>query len=84
MPFRAYGGMKLMKLEHSEDALNAANEFITALKNGSLSKHVLPNNYEDYTLEFEDIDYKNYQKYLRTMSYFNYIDNRAVTYNGQL
>jgi|GEM_PF-2775901 hypothetical protein len=73
-----------MKIEHSEEADCAAEEFITAIKNGTLSKHVLPNNYEDYTLEFENIDYKNYKKYLKTMSYFNYVDNRTVAYNGQL
>lgn len=73
-----------MKIEHSEEACFAAEEFITALKNGTLSKHVLPNNYEDYTLGFENIDFENYKKYLKTMSYFNYLDNRTVAYNGQL
>jgi len=74
----------MMIVEHSSEAMNAANEFTNALKNGTLSKHVLPNNYEDYTLECENIDYKNYQKYLKSMSYFNYVDNRTVAYNGQL
>lgn len=73
-----------MKMEHSEEAMNAANEFMNALKNGTLSKHVLPNNYEDYTFEIENIDYKNYQKFIRSMSYFNYVENRMVAYNGQL
>lgn len=73
-----------MKQERSDEALIAAEEFITALKNGTLSKHVLPNNYEDYTLEFENIDYRNYEKYIRTMSYHNYVENRTVAYNGQL
>jgi hypothetical protein len=73
-----------MKIEHSKEAVEAAEEFMTALKNGTLSKHVLPNNYEDYTIEFENIDFKNYQKYLKTMSYYNYVDNRTVAYNGQL
>jgi len=73
-----------MMNEHSEEALNADEEFINAIKNGTLSKHVLPNNYEDYTLEFENIDYDNYKKYLKTMSYFNYVENRTVAYNGQL
>ena len=73
-----------MKQERSSEALSAAEEFITALKNGTLSKHVLPNNYEDYTLEFENIDYRNYEKYLRTLSYYNYVENRTVAYNGQL
>lgn len=73
-----------MIIEHSEEALKAADGFITAIKNGTLSKHVLPNNYEDYTQEFENNDFKNYRKYLKTMSYFNYIENRTVTYNGQL
>jgi hypothetical protein len=73
-----------MKIEHSVEATKATDEFISAIKNGTLSKHVLPNNYEDYTLEFENIDYKNYQKYLKTMSYYNYVDNRTVAYNGQL
>ncbi|HWT76132.1 MAG TPA: hypothetical protein VN258_15630 [Mobilitalea sp.] len=73
-----------MKIEHSEEAKYAADEFMNALKNGTLSKHVLPNNYEDYTLEFENIDYRSYQRYLKTMSYFNYVENRTVAYNGQL
>ena len=73
-----------MKQERSSEALSAAEEFITALKNGTLSKHVLPNNYEDYTLEIENIDYRNYEKYLRTLSYYNYVENRTVAYNGQL
>lgn len=73
-----------MKIEHSDKAVNAANEFIYALKNGTLSKHVLPNNYEDYTLEFEQIDLQNYRKYLKSMSYFNYVESRTVAYNGQL
>ncbi len=73
-----------MRINHSEEAQNAAEEFINALKNGTLSKHVLPNNYEDYTAEFENIDFQNYKKYLKTMSYYNYVDNRMVAYNGQL
>lgn len=73
-----------MKINHSEEASKAAVEFVNAIKNGTLSKHVLPNNYEDYSIEYENIDFKNYQRYLKTMSYFNYIDNRTVTYNGQL
>lgn len=73
-----------MKQERSREAMEAADEFITALKNGTLSKHVLPNNYEDYTLEYENIDYKNYQSYLKTLSYYNYVENRMVAYNGQL
>lgn len=73
-----------MKIEHSDKAANSADEFIQALKNGTLSKHVLPNNYEDYTLEFEQIDLEDYKKYLKSMSYFNYIENRTVAYNGQL
>lgn len=75
---------KRMKQERSKEALNAADEFMTALKNGTLSKHVLPNNYEDYTIEIENIDYINYQNYLRTLSYYNYVENRTVAYNGQL
>jgi hypothetical protein len=73
-----------MKIEHSVEAEDAAGEFINALKNGTLSKHVLPNNYEDYTAEFEHIDFENYKKYLKTMSYYNYVENRTVAYNGQL
>lgn len=73
-----------MKIEHSEEAMNAAEEFVAAIKNGTLSKHVLPNNYEDYTMEYENIDFMNYQKYLKTMSYHNYVENRTVAYNGQL
>lgn len=73
-----------MMLNKSEEAVKAAEEFICALKNGTLSKHVLPNNYEDYTVEYENIDLKSYKKYLKTMSYFNYIDSRMVAYNGQL
>lgn len=73
-----------MKIEHSKEAIEAADEFICALKNGTLSKHVLPNNYEDYTFEYEHIDFINYQKYLKTMSYFNNVENRTVAYNGQL
>ena len=68
----------------SEEAVKAAEEFICALKNGTLSKHILPNNYEDYTAEYENIDLKDYKKYLRTMSYSNYVENRTVAYNGQL
>jgi hypothetical protein len=73
-----------MKLYQSEEAVEAADEFICSLKNGTLSKHVLPNNYEDYTAEFENIDLRNYKKYLKTMSYFDYVESRAVAYNGQL
>lgn len=73
-----------MKIEHSEEAISAADEFINALKKGTLSKHVLPNNYEDYTVECENRDFKNYKKYLKTMSYFNNVENRTVAYNGQL
>jgi hypothetical protein len=73
-----------MKIEHSSEAQNAADEFVTALNNGTLSKHVLPNNYEDYTAEFEHIDFQNYKKYLKTMSYFKYVESRTVAYNGQL
>jgi hypothetical protein len=68
----------------SEEAVKAAEEFISALKNGTLSKHVLPNNYEDYTVEYENIDLINYRKYLKTMSYFDYVESRTVAYNGQL
>ena len=68
----------------SEKAVKAAEEFICALKNGTLSKHVLPNNYEDYTVEYENIDLINYKKYLKTMSYFDYVESRTVAYNGQL
>ncbi|MHB8128283.1 MAG: hypothetical protein ACYDEX_04755 [Mobilitalea sp.] len=68
----------------SEEAVKAAEEFICALKNGTLSKHVLPNNYEDYTVEYENIDLINYKKYLKTMSYFDYVESRTVAYNGQL
>jgi len=74
----------VMNIEHSEEADRAADEFITALKNGTLSKHVLPNNYEDYTLEYENIDFMNYTKYLKTMSYYNHVETRTVAYNGQL
>ena len=73
-----------MRNNHSEEASSAASEFITALKNGTLSKHVLPNNYEDYTIENENIDLNNYKKYLKTISYYNHIDDRTVAYNGQL
>ena len=73
-----------MNINHSKEADNAAEEFITAIKSGTLSKHVLPNNYEDYTLESENIDFKNYMKYLKTMSYYNYVETRTVAYNGQL
>ncbi len=73
-----------MKYQHSSEAEQAAQEFITAIKNGTLSKHVLPNNYEDYTAENENIDLTNYKKYLKTMSYFNYVEDRKVAYNGQL
>lgn len=73
-----------MKIYHSEEALKASNEFINALKNGTLSKHVLPNNYEDYTAEFENHDLKKYMEYLKTISYYNYVESRAVAYNGQL
>ena len=73
-----------MILYQSDEAKKAADEFICALKNGTLSKHVLRNNYEDYTGENENIDYLNYQKYLKTMSYFEYVENRKVAYNGQL
>lgn len=73
-----------MIIDHSKEADQAADEFVAALKNGTLSKHVLPNNYEDYTLEYENIDFENYKKYLKTMSYFNYVDIRTVAYNGQL
>lgn len=73
-----------MKYQHSSEAEQAAQEFITAIKNGTLSKHVLPNNYEDYTAENENIDLMNYKKYLKTMSYFNYVEDRKVAYNGQL
>jgi hypothetical protein len=68
----------------SIEAVQAADEFILALKNGTLSKHVLPNNYEDYSVENENIDLQDYLKYLKTISYFDYIESRAVTYNGQL
>jgi hypothetical protein len=73
-----------MKITQSEEAVKASEEFMAALKNGTLSKHVLPNNYEDYTAEFENNDLKKYKKYLKTMSYFNYVENRMVAYNGQL
>lgn len=73
-----------MKLEHSEEAMKVAEEFMHALKTGSLSKHVLPNNYEDYTFEIENNDYKNYRKFLKSMSYYNYVEDRTVAYNGQL
>ena len=73
-----------MKFEHSEAAMSTAEEFIGAIKNGTLSKHVLPNNYEDYTPEYENIDFQNYKKYLKAISYFNYVENRTVAYNGQL
>lgn len=73
-----------MKLYLSEESVEAAEEFIHALKNGTLSKHVLPNNYEDYTAEFENIDLLDYKKYLKSMSYFTYVESRAVEYNGQL
>jgi hypothetical protein len=73
-----------MVLHQSEEAVEVAEEFISAVKNGTLSKHVLPNNYEDYTIEYENIDLKNYRKYLKTMSYFEYVESRAVAYNGQL
>ena len=73
-----------MMLNKSEEAMNSAEEFVCALKNGTLSKHVLPNNYEDYTLEYENIDLISYRKYLKTMSYFNYVESRTVAYNGQL
>lgn len=73
-----------MEIYHSNEAKEAAEEFVRALKNGMLSRHVLPNNYEDYTIECEGIDLKNYKKYLKTLSYFNYIENREVAYNGQL
>lgn len=71
-------------LYQSEEALQAAEEFINALKNGTLSTHVLPNNYEDYSFEYENIDLHDYKKYIRTMSYYDYVENRAVAYNGQL
>ncbi len=73
-----------MFIDHSKEADEAAGEFISAIKNGTLSKHVLPNNYEDYTLESENIDFMNYSKYLKTMSYYNYVETRTVAYNGQL
>lgn len=73
-----------MEVYHSEEAKGAADEFILALKNGTLSRHVLPNNYEDYTIECESIDLRNYKRYLKTLSYYNYLENRTVTYNGQL
>lgn len=73
-----------MEIYHSEEAKETADEFIQALKNGTLSRHVLPNNYEDYTVEYESNDFKNYKKYLKTLSYFNYIESRMVAYNGQL
>lgn len=73
-----------MKIEHSEEALRAADDFITAIKNGTLSKHVLPNNYQDYTAEYENNDFKNYKKYLKSLSYYNYVESRTVAYNGQL
>ena len=75
---------KLMKFYQSNEAVQAAEEFICALKNGTLSKHVLPNNYEDYTIETENIDLQEYKKYLRTISYFDYVESRTVAYNGQL
>jgi hypothetical protein len=75
---------KNMRNDHCEEAKKAADEFMKALKNGTLSKHVLPNNYEDYTIEYENIDFQNYKKYLKTISYFNYLDSRTVAYNGQL
>jgi hypothetical protein len=80
---RKLGG-KIMKIYHSEEARKASQEFISALENGTLSKHVLPNNYEDYTIECENNDLKNYIKYLKTMSYFDYVESRMVAYNGQL
>lgn len=73
-----------MKIYHSEEALAASEEFINALKNGTLSKHVLPNNYEDYTVEFENNDLKKYMEYIKTISYYNNLECRTVTYNGQL
>ncbi len=73
-----------MKLYLSEEANQAAEEFLTALKNGTISRHVLPNNYEDYTLEFENNDLRDYKKYLKTMSYYDYVESKAVAYNGQL
>jgi hypothetical protein len=73
-----------MKIEHSEEAVRAAEEFITGVKNGTLSKHVLPNNYEDYTMEYENNDFQNYKKYLKAISYYNYVEQRMVAYNGQL
>ena len=73
-----------MEINHSTEADLAAQEFVLAIKSGTLSKHVLPNNYEDYTLEYENIDFKNYEKYLKTMSYFQYVESRTVAYNGQL
>lgn len=73
-----------MKIYHSKEALEASNEFINAIKNGTLSKHVLPNNYEDYTMEFENNDLKKYMEYLNTISYYNYVESRVVAYNGQL
>jgi hypothetical protein len=73
-----------MRIEHSKEAKKAADEFTKAIKNGTLSKHVLPNNYEDYSAEYENIDFQNYKKYLKTMSYYKYVEDRTVAYNGQL
>jgi hypothetical protein len=73
-----------MKIYHSKEATEAADEFIAAVKNGTLSRHILPNNYEDYTIEFENNDLKNYMKYLKTLSYHTSVESRSVAYNGQL
>jgi hypothetical protein len=73
-----------MKSEQSDEAIKVAEEFIDAIKNGTLSKHILPNNYEDYTLESENVDLQKYKMYLKTKSYFDYLESRGVAYNGQL
>lgn len=66
----------------SVKAQKAADKFIQDIKRGKIIKDTLPNSFENYTDYCEQADLEAYRKYIRTLTYIDYIDKREVIYCG--
>lgn len=66
----------------STAAQKAAQRFLKRLQDGTIKKDILPNSFEDYTGRKEQEDLEAYNRYLYTLAYESYLENRKVVYYG--
>lgn len=69
-------------MQISKKAEKAAKNLIVLIKNGDIIKDTLPNSFENYTDYYEQADLESYRKFIKTLTYADYVYAREVMYYG--